>query len=200
MRHFKGDNIFFTSDCHYSHKNMCRGVSSWPVENTRDFKTIEEMDSTIVANINKVVGNGLLICLGDWNFGGLQNLPRFRDRLNCDVGLILGNHDNKHGELDDPYINGKRASEYFVFYQHYMECKIADHLFILFHYPIASWNHMRSGAIHLYGHVHSKPEDRFQNGGKSMDVGLDGNGLRPYNVSEVLELMKDRPVKREGHH
>lgn len=38
------------------------------------------------------------------------------------------------------------------------------------------------------------------NGGKSMDVGLDGNNLMPYHIDEIFDLMKDRPVKKEGHH
>jgi calcineurin-like phosphoesterase family protein len=29
-----------------------------------------------------------------------------------------------------------------------------------------------------------------------MDVGVDGNGLEPYSLDEILKLLKDRPVKR----
>lgn len=37
-----------------------------------------------------------------------------------------------------------------------------------------------------------------------MDVGVDGNGLEPILLDEVLELMKDRPIKKlelpKDHH
>jgi hypothetical protein len=31
--------------------------------------------------------------------------------------------------------------------------------------------------------------------GKMMDVGVDGNGLYPIEMSEVLSLMKNQPIK-----
>jgi calcineurin-like phosphoesterase family protein len=201
-------NIWFFSDPHYSHKNMCRGTSSWSVENTRNFATVEDMDTAIVNNINSVVGqNDLLFCLGDWNFGGIKNLPIFRHRINCkNVGLICGNHDNIHGSQWNPRIRVDhnkqdiRAADYFSYYQQYLEISVNKTPIILFHFPISSWNHMSKGSIHLFGHCHSKPEDRFFNGGKSMDVGLDGNNLMPYHIDEIFDLMSDRPVKKEGHH
>jgi len=33
-----------------------------------------------------------------------------------------------------------------------------------------------------------------------MDVGLDGNNLMPYHIDEIFEIMKNRTVKKEGHH
>lgn len=205
MKTINNDNIWFFSDPHYSHNNMCRGTSSWPVENTRDFSTAEDMNTAIVNNINSVVEpNDYLICLGDWNFGGIKNLPIFRDRLNCkNIGLICGNHDNSHGSDWNPVVrsgSAVRASDYFSFYQQYMELSVHKTPIILFHFPISSWNHMSRGSIHLFGHCHSKPENRFFNGGKSMDVGLDGNNLMPYHIDEIFDIMKDRTVKKEGHH
>lgn len=205
MKTINNNNIWFFSDPHYSHNNMCRGTSSWPVENTRDFSTAEDMNTAIVNNINSVVEpNDYLICLGDWNFGGIKNLPIFRDRLNCkNIGLICGNHDNSHGSDWNPVVrsgSAVRASDYFSFYQQYMELSVHKTPIILFHFPISSWNHMSRGSIHLFGHCHSKPENRFFNGGKSMDVGLDGNNLMPYHIDEIFDIMKDRTVKKEGHH
>jgi calcineurin-like phosphoesterase family protein len=59
---------------------------------------------------------------------------------------------------------------------------------------------MSGGSIHLFGHVHSPPEMKYFNGGRSLDVGLDGNNLMPYNLDEVVDDLRKRPVKREGHH
>lgn len=211
MKTIDNKNIWFFSDPHYGHKNLCSGTSSWPADKVRNFPTVEDMNTKIVDNINSVVDkNHYLICLGDWNFGGIKNLPIFRERINCvNVGLICGNHDNNHGSDWNPLIKTNftsnslsdvRAADYFSFYQQYLEISINSTVFSLFHFPISSWNYMNKGSIHLFGHCHSKGDDRFFNGGKSMDVGLDGNDLMPYHVDEIFELMKDKPVKREGHH
>jgi len=72
----KDKKVWITSDTHYSHKNICRGVTNWrmpdgsvPVEQTRDFPTIETMNASIVNNINGLVGqDDILIHLGDWSY------------------------------------------------------------------------------------------------------------------------------------
>ena len=74
--------------------------------------------------------------------------------------------------------------------------------FVLMHFPIASWNNMARGAIHLHGHVHFNPNMRLQEG-KMRDVGCDGNMLYPIQMQEVLRIMENRPVKsifRFDHH
>jgi calcineurin-like phosphoesterase family protein len=77
-----------------------------------------------------------------------------------------------------------------------------DARFALMHFPIGSWDNMARGAIHLHGHVHFPPHMRLQSG-KMMDVGCEGNDLYPIDMSEILSIMKDRPVKSlfsKDHH
>ena len=100
--------IWITSDTHHSHKNICRGVTEWrtkdkqiPVAQTRPFNTLEEMNEKIINNINKVVGqDDILIHDGDFSFGGIENIWRFRSRIICkNIYHIIGNHDH-HIEND----------------------------------------------------------------------------------------------------
>ena len=77
----KGQQLFFTSDTHYSHSNICRATTRWAgSENlTRDFKSLDHMNDTLVNNINEMVGeNDVLIHLGDWSFGGFEQIEEFR--------------------------------------------------------------------------------------------------------------------------
>lgn len=99
----KNKNVFITSDTHYGHSNICRGTTNWrlpdgsiPIDQTRDFETIEKMNDTIVNNINSMVGqDDVLIHLGDWSFGGFDNIKKFRERIICkEIHIILGNHDH----------------------------------------------------------------------------------------------------------
>jgi calcineurin-like phosphoesterase family protein len=66
--------------------------------------------------------------------------------------------------------------------------------FALMHFPIASWDNMARGAIHLHGHVHFEPNVRVGKG-KMMDVGVDGNALYPIEMKTILSMMRDQPIK-----
>lgn len=203
----KDTNVFITSDTHYSHKNICRGVTSWrlpngeiPVGQTRDFPTIEKMNTAIVNNINEVVGqDDILIHLGDWSFGGFEQIKEFWDRLVCkNIHLILGNHDH---HIDR---NRDGSQGLFQSVSHYNTLEIGDYKFQLMHYPISSWDGLNKGVMHLHGHCHLPTNRRF-GVGKRMDVGMDGHPeFRPYNlIREVVPLLKNRPIKSEmndDHH
>ena len=89
-------NVFFTSDSHYSHRNIIKGTTTWKDDSKcRLFNSVEEHNITLVSNINKVVRkNDILYHLGDWSFGGIEQIWEFRKQVNCEnVHLILGNHD-----------------------------------------------------------------------------------------------------------
>jgi calcineurin-like phosphoesterase family protein len=69
---------------------------SVPESQTRNFETLDKMNSAIVNNINDLVGqDDVLIHLGDWSFGGFENIEEFYNRLICkNIHLVLGNHDH----------------------------------------------------------------------------------------------------------
>lgn len=200
-------NVWITSDTHFSHKNICRGVTNWrlpngeiPVGQTRDFTTIEKMNTAIVNNINSVVGqDDILIHLGDWSFGGFEQIREFWDRLVCkNIHLLLGNHDH---HIDR---NRDGSQGLFQSVSHYNTLEIGDYKFQLMHYPISSWDGLNKGVMHLHGHCHLPTNKRF-GVGKRMDVGMDGHPeFRPYNlIREVVPLLKNRPIKSEmgdDHH
>jgi calcineurin-like phosphoesterase family protein len=188
--------VWITSDTHYSHKNICRGVTNWrtqdgeiPISSTRDFNTIDEMNSAIVNNINDNVGfNDTLIMLGDVAFGGFENIGKFLDRLVCkNIHLIFGNHDH-HLERNKDGIQDK-----FLSTQHYLEVNINGRNFVFCHYPLQSWNGLNKGVIHLHGHVHLNKQNKFGNG-RRLDVGVDGNDMCPYSIDEIISIMDKRGV------
>jgi calcineurin-like phosphoesterase family protein len=187
-------NIWITSDTHYNHKNICRGITAWrtpdgsiPIDDTRDFPNLEKMNSAIVNNINNVVmQDDVLIHLGDWSFGGFESIQEFWNRLICkNIYLFLGNHD-KHIQINrdgvcDLFLGVDKEEESFSF---------DGLMFHLHHYPIISWKDIKKGAIHLHGHTHLKGEKRFGIG-KKMDVGICGHPeFRPYNLrNEIIPIM-----------
>ena len=208
--------IYFTSDTHYAHKNICRSVSNWrdangdvPIHNTRDFKSLDHMNDYIVNSINSMVGeDDILFHLGDWSFGGFENIEEFRNRIYCkNIHLILGNHDH-HIER-----NREDIQRLFSSVNEYLRLSVSinsgtpmyrgDYDFVLMHYPIASWHNMNDGVIHLHGHVHLPPDKKLSKG-KAMDVGMDGSGMQPYSINEIINIMNKQPIAKltlpEDHH
>ena len=194
------NNIWVTSDTHYDHTNICRGVSRWGKYNdegifvadeasTREFKELEDMNNLLVENINdNVDAEDWLIHMGDWSFGGFEKIEEFREKINCkNIVLMLGNHDH-HIQNDK-----NSVKKLFTHVSHYLEMNIkAIGTFVLCHYPIISWNGLHRGTYMLHGHQHLKGDVKFGNG-RRMDVGVDGSPeFRPYHIEELVKLLEPR--------
>lgn len=200
----KGQKIWFTSDTHFNHKNICSATTEWDLERSknsvRNFSSLEEMDSTIIDNINKLVGqDDILIHLGDFSFNGFDNIEKFRNRIICkNVHLILGNHDHhikkNKNNIQNVFSSVNKGEIFLDLTYHDEDGEDKRIMFILHHYPICSWEDMSKGIIHLFGHVHL-PNNKKVGPGKSMDVGVDGNNYKPYNLYEILYIMDKQPIK-----
>lgn len=93
----KDQKIWFTSDTHYGHSNICSATTKWSnKDKVRSFDSLEQMNQTLINNINdKIKEDDILFHLGDWSFGGLDNIWKFRKLIKCkNIYLILGNHDH----------------------------------------------------------------------------------------------------------
>ncbi len=209
----KGQNIFFTSDTHFSHSNICSATTKWKDagDTVRKFSSLEEMNRTIVDNINAVVGeDDILFHLGDWSFGGFEQIQKLRSQLVCkNIHIILGNHDH-HIQNDKDSVQSLFSSVH-SFIPHLLIKREKEGSkgmmerfgFCIFHYPIASWIDMNQGIVHLHGHVHL-PKHLKLGEGRSLDVGMDGNDMKPYSLDEVMRLVKNQPIRKlalpKDHH
>ena len=192
--------VWVTSDTHYSHTNICRGITNWrlpngevPEKQTRPFETLDKMNASIVNNINEVVGqDDILIHFGDWSFGGFENIEELRNRIWCkEIHLIFGNHD--HHIVN----NRENCQKHFASAQWFLQLNYLGETLECMHYPISSWNGLSKGRIHLHGHCHLPNHKKFGNG-RRMDVGMDGNlEFAPYDLRKVINDMKKRPIGSE---
>ena len=209
----KGQRLWFTSDTHYGHSNICSATTKWKDagDTVREFTSLEQMNSHIISNINKVVEyDDILIHLGDWSFGGFEKIEEFRNSIFCkNVHIVLGNHDH-HIEKDNDGIQSIFSSVHQFIPKLEVKREVAGgngklerFTFCLFHYPIASWIDMNNGVIHLHGHVHL-PKHLKLGEGRSLDVGMDGNDMKPYSLDEVMRLVKNQPIRKlvlpKDHH
>jgi calcineurin-like phosphoesterase family protein len=209
----KGQRLWFTSDTHYGHSNICSATTKWKDagDTVREFTSLEQMNSHIISNINKVVEyDDILIHLGDWSFGGFEKIEEFRNSIFCkNVHIVLGNHDH-HIEKDKDGIQSLFSSVHSFIPKLEVKRevvggggKLERFTFCVFHYPIASWIDMNQGVIHLHGHVHL-PKHLKLGEGRSLDVGMDGNDMKPYSLDDVMRLVKNQPIKKlvlpKDHH
>lgn len=187
-------DIWFISDTHYGHTNITGSdISRWK-SGYRNFKTLHQMNKVLVDGINKYVKeDDVLYHLGDWSFGGVDNIKLFRDSLICqNIHLIRGNHDDN--------IEGSQI-DLFSSVQDVLTLKIGKMTIFLSHYSHRVWLGSHKGVIHLYGHSHGSIPDI----GKSMDVGVDVaykmfGEYRPFNISDINRIMEKREIHKIDSH
>ena len=83
--------LWFTADTHFGHANIIRYCK-------RPFTSVEEMDQTLINNINELVQTeDTLYHLGDFSFGRqskTNNAARYLEQIKCKKVIIIpGNHD-----------------------------------------------------------------------------------------------------------
>ena len=177
----KRNKIFFSSDPHYSHRNVIEYCN-------RPYTSIDGMNEALISNFNAKVGNDdVTYFLGDMFFCNLGHAKEIMSRLNGRKKLILGNHDKlirKEKSLADMFE--------VILPDLYTE-SIDGIQVVMSHYPLLSWHKMARGAFMLHGHVHSP----INNDGKlrRFDVGVDGNNYKPISWDEIKkQLLKIEPL------
>jgi len=200
-------NIWFTSDTHYSHTNISGPkISSWK-SGFRDFGSVLEMNKCLVDNINKYVKeDDILYHLGDWSFGGAQNIKLFRDSIVCkNIHLVLGNHDQ---HIKDQEVKLKETSfnpmDLFSSVNQVLEVSHEKHRFFMSHYPHLSWHHASRGVIMLHGHEHGT-FDHLNENTLRMDVGVDTakkllGEFRPFSLEEIIQINTSKKTIPISHH
>lgn len=135
--------IYFTADLHFGHKNIIRF-------DNRPFKSVEEMDRTLIERWNKkVTDEDTVYILGDISWYSDQKTCEIFAKLRGKKILVMGNHDRIHGKIKD----------YFEEICSYKEIALPGNIqVVLCHYPIVFFNHHHYGAYMLYGHVHNSHE------------------------------------------
>lgn len=184
---------FFTGDQHFDHHNeeTGKGILLYQQE-TRPFKTIEEMNAAWIDAWNRTVPRegAIVYHVGDILFGGITRLKEIVEQLHFDVlEIIPGNHDAWAKHTKGRYDILLDSSRLLVVRPLYHQIIVEEQRVVLCHFPMRSWNASYHGSWHLHGHSHGASEPW----GMSMDVGVDtgGNGA-PYDWGAVCSYMRQR--------
>lgn len=160
---------FIVSDLHLGHENIIKYCN-------RPFKTVDEMNSTIIKNWNSVVEPHYTVyCLGDIVMNK-RYLPLI-DSLNGRKILVPGNHD---------IFEAKEYLKYFDDIRGY----IVKEKIIFSHIPInKEINDRFIGNVH--GHLHEKnvmlnnKQDLWY-----LNVSVEQINYTPVNLEEIIQIIK----------
>lgn len=174
--------LFATSDEHFGHFNILKYCQ-------RPFKTIEQMNETIIKNHNeRIKKEDTCLIVGDFCFKNSPNgkegegMPihskNYIERLNGNLVFVRGNHDrNNSVQTKIERLVLKVGGIYINVCHNPQDAIIEDS-----HYY----------SLNLVGHVHTswKTKEISKNGKFSLmiNVGVDLNSFRPYNFDELKAI------------
>src|SRR6267142_5019611 len=111
--------LWFISDTHFSHAKMVQEFKLADGSPARDFKSVEEMDETIIAHWNEIVKpQDHIYHLGDVTM--FRKVAQIKysvlDRLNGHKRLLLGNHD------------ADKIENYLPWFEKIFACRVLDNI------------------------------------------------------------------------
>ena len=185
------ENIYFTSDNHFFHKNIISSCN-------RPFVDEFDMNEQMIKNWNAVVKpDNTVFCLGDFAWGGFNKWKQIREQLNGHIILIKGNHDQKNGPK-----NPEQEKELFDYVTYQMQLRIEGRPVYLNHYPFLCYGGVyrepQDQVWALHGHIHLGPNSLKGKDVPRMqylyptqyDVGVDMNNYTPISWKEVKEKIE----------
>lgn len=169
---------FYISDWHYGHKNIL-------AYDNRPFKTIEEMNETLVSRWNGAVSSSdRVFVLGDMFWCSEDCAVPILQSLNGVKVLIVGNHDTHKKQ---------EFRKQFHHITNYLEVKDGGKNVVLCHYPIPCFKNHFQGWYHLYGHVHNSFEANMMEHDKFLMQELYGHPCNMFNVGAMMPWMDYTP-------
>jgi len=161
---------YFISDPHFGHRGILNFENDQG-EKIRKFNTIDEMDATIITNVNKVVRP----CDKLYILGDIAMNRRWVSNVGCLNGkkiLIRGNHDIFQIKDYLPYFKDIRAYKV-----------MPKHGIIFSHIPIFSGGLEGRFKLNVHGHLHANIVDDK----RYMNICPEQIGYEPIELEEILE-------------
>lgn len=189
---------FFSSDYHYFHKNIL-------FYENRPFKTVEEMNETIIKRHNeRVKNNDIIFFLGDWGFYASKNaehrgegmpirISELQKKMNGTFYSIKGNHDRSENKLNIANYRMilNKGGIYINLVHRPQDTIIYDYQY---YYPLT-----------ICGHVHSKFKTKeIEKDNKIallVNVSVETNNYYPYSFDEIMTIyhkwLSSHPKRKE---
>lgn len=177
---------YITSDLHFGHTNILKFCP----ESRARFPDVQSMTGMMISEWNSIVTDkDTVYILGDVAFCGADKATEIMNSLNGRKILIEGNHDRK-------LLKHQPFRDCFVEIHPYLSINYSGHKIVMFHYPIAEWDQMHRGALHLHGHLHGNKSgmEKF----RCRDMGMDATGKIVLSMEEAIASAVKGEIK--SHH
>ena len=178
---------WITSDTHWGHQNIMKFC---PVSRARFRNDVAYMNEQMVKEWNELIEpEDLVYILGDVAFLPAPKATEYMRRLNGTKILVEGNHDKKL--LKDFQFRAEFGEVHPYLDINYNGTKV-----VMFHYPIAEWDQMHRGSVHLHGHLHGSTSgmEKF----RCRDMGIDATGVIAITMEDAIKDALKGEIK--GHH
>lgn len=195
------ENIWFTSDTHFSHRNIVKYSTNRKNEFNLDLNDVDMLkkhDEALIRRWNLTIKkHDTVYILGDFSFASSDETKKLLEKLNGKKHLIIGNHDGSCRTLGNYFESVAHIKEVtfkktvFPFLEENMHC-------VMCHFPMIAWNRRMHGSIMLHGHCHgSICEMNKQSEELRVDVGFDSaiadNGF--VSLEQIYNYMKNEVAK-----
>lgn len=173
----------YIADTHFGHQNILEECRS-------QFQSIEEMDATIIENINrKMKKSDTLYIIGDFMYRSKRSPIEYLEAIKPKKILVAGNHDRdwlKH-------LSKEEIEQYFLgVYQQYATKKNGIELHFN-HFPQLAWNrsHFFAQSFSICGHIHNAKDTSiaaklFPQVTCQFNAGVDINHFEPVTFEELV--------------
>lgn len=196
-----GQNLFFTSDLHFGHRNVLKFCN-------RPWEDEKQMSKGLIENWNKIVtNNDIVVSLGDFSWWDSNTeIKKLLSQLSGEkIYLVPGNHDTDKGYRELPERVELLGSVVQVWISGLWADKPNKSLEVtLCHYPLATWPHKHNGALQFFGHIHSGMntehsvdivgEDLNIVKSQQVDVGCDNWGYYPVEIKNLIGYLENFKV------
>jgi calcineurin-like phosphoesterase family protein len=143
------------------------------------------MDSFMMDKWNERVGqHDTVYVIGDLMFRAAKNPTEYLSNLKGRKHLIAGNHDKS-------WMNKVDMDAFFESVSLMQTISDGSHKITLCHYPMMTWNGVRRGAYHIYGHIHNNTGDFYWpllfKMPQALNAGVEINNYTPVTLAEMIE-------------
>lgn len=188
-------NIWFTSDLHFSHKNILRHceerIKAFGIPNNiSEEEKVQLHDKYLIKLWNKTVSKkDTIYVLGDFSFANTESAKKIISKLNGNKFLILGNHDKSSEKLEGYFKQITQMKE-IIFKKDNFNFLEEDFGVFCCHYAMITWSRKHYGVCQLMGHSHGRMDDYNEaSADLRVDVGIDGK-LANFNFISLEQLYK----------
>lgn len=180
------NKLYFTSDTHFGHYNICRYCN-------RPFESRSDMDNSLIENWNRVVPeDGIVVHCGDFTLIHKEDMDKYQklfNKLNGTILLCRGNHD-MIPLTTEPI--GKLIASVDV-----AMIEVDGKKIMASHYPMLAY----PADYQVFGHIHTLSDGSCHGVDGDVnaklrktqyDVGVDQNNYTPVSYKQLCGIFKNK--------